>query len=436
MLRNPSSFVTAVLVFCCLFWFGSAAAAADDDPLAAGRQAMASGDFDAAYHSHFALFEQNPTHPEVNFQLGRAAFESGRYEEAVMAYERVLMANPDAARAKLELARSYMKLDSRELARRYFHEVLATNPPDAVWQNIQRFLAVIDAAEKRHFINGLFTAGAGHDDNVRTAPHDFVYIVPLSFDRESDYLLNTNLVLNHVYRPRYNSPWAWKTTLTNYNAFNQSSHDMDINLFGLGAGPTWRRDRLLIQGSLNVNHIDLGYDRYLGIIGAGTAATWVVSPRWAVSGGLTIQDKKFYQDDSKDAVNVAVNAGPVFSQGRNRLGLTVGYEKENAEADHNSYDRWRLNLRYDLQLPREFALFAVARLVETDYEADNPIFVKSRKDESLYFNLGLSRIFWRSADSRRSLSGQLAYARTDTDSTIPLYEYTKNVYNLALTYTF
>jgi len=154
-----------------------------------------------------------------------------------------------AGRAKLELAHSYLKLGSSEIARRYFQEVLATNPPEAIWQNVQRFLAAIEAAEKRHFINGLFTVGAGYDDNVRTAPpHDFVYIVPLSFDRESYSLLNTNLVLNHVYRPRYSSPWSWKTSLTNYNVFHESVNDIDLNLYGLGTGPSWRRERLLLQG--------------------------------------------------------------------------------------------------------------------------------------------------------------------------------------------
>ncbi|MFH7319565.1 tetratricopeptide repeat protein [Desulfurivibrio sp. D14AmB] len=434
MPRKPSLLIALILAAGCLCWSGPAAAA--EDPLLAGRQALAAGDFDTAYRSFFALFEQNPAHPEVNFQLGRAAFESGRYEEAVMAYERVLMANPEAARAKLELARSYLKLDSNEIARRYFQEVLATNPPEAIWQNVQRFLAAIEAAEKRHFINGLFTVGAGYDDNVRAAPHDFVYIVPLSFDRESDSLLNTNLVLNHVYRPRYSSPWSWKTSLTNYNVFHESVNDMDLNLYGLGTGPSWRRERLLLQGSLNFHHIDLGYDRYLGIMGAGAAATWIASPRWAVSGGLTVQERKYHQDSAKDATNVAVNLGPVFSLGPNRLGLTAGYEKENAELGLHSYDRWRLTLRYDRRLPWELAFFAVARLTETDYEDPHPLFAKTREDESLYLNFGFSRVLWRSADSRRGLSGQLAYARTDTDSSIPIYEYTKNVYDLALTYTF
>ncbi|WP_218914999.1 surface lipoprotein assembly modifier [Desulfurivibrio alkaliphilus] len=429
----------AAILLALVLFFGSLPAAAD--PVLSGRQMLAEQRYDEAYELLLTAFRADPGHPEINFLLGRAAFESGRTEEAVMAYERVLLHNPEANRAKLELARSYLRLGSRELARQYFHEVLATNPPEPVWQNIQRFLAAMDAAEKKHFINGLVTLGVGYDDNVNTFPaNDTVrfngWQVDLKGEEKSNWLLNTNLVLNHIYRARYNSPWNWKTTFTNYNAFHESVNDMDLNLFALSTGPTWRRDRLLLQAAVGYTHVDLGFDRYLGMLGLSAGGTWLLSPNWALNGGLEWRDRDFHKNDDRDSTNLLVTLGPVFSHGDNRVGLTLGYETNDADTDHYSYDRWRLGLRYDRQLPNDFAAFAAVRYQETDYDDDEPLFNKAREDETIFYQLGLSRVFWRAADSRRSLTGQISYSYTDADSNIELYEYTKSVANLALTYTF
>lgn len=415
------------------------------DPLASGRQHLNEGRFEQAYLDLYEAFKQAPDHPEVNFLLGRAAFESGRLEEAVMAYDRVLAQNPTAARVKLELARTYLRLGSRELAKQYFKEVLDTNPPEAVWQNIQKFLTAIEAAEKHHFINGLITVGVGYDDNVRTAPVSdtvptVIGNVTLTGDTavpNSNYIFNTTALINHVYRSEPGSPWTWKSTFTNYNAVNETASDLDITLYGFSTGPTWQREKFLLQGSLLANQINLGYDRYLGIIGVNTSLTWLYSQYLFFNTGLTIQDKNFYQDGGKDSTNTALSFGPVYVNGKNRFSLIGAYEKESAFTDlNNSYDRRSLTFRYDRQLPYDLNAYASIKREESDYTDLESLFNVVRADEKEYYNLGLSRICWRSPDQSQSLISQLAYSRTEADSNIGLYEYKKNVVTLAVTYTF
>lgn len=422
-----------------------AAGAAWADPLAEGRAKMAAQEYEGAYHSFFAAFEQHPTHPEVNFLLGRAAFESGRYEEAVMAYERVLMYNQDSGRTRLELARTYMRLGSTEIARRYFLEVLATNPPEAVWQNIQRFLAALDAAEKKHFFTGMFTVGVGHDSNVRTSPvsnivDTVIGNVTLTGDGATvtgNYLLNTNLVLNHVYRKRPSTPRSWRTTFTNYNAFHEAANDRDLNLYGLSTGPTWRKERLLIRTSLSYNQIDLGFDRYLGILGISGGLTHVVNQNIVLNAEAAIQKKNNHQDGDRDAYNYSFNLGPVFSYGKNRLNLMVGLETERAKVDlNNTYDRLRLLVRYDRALPRDFSFFTAFRFQDTSYTEEAPLFGVTRHDETKTYSAGVSRPLWRSADRSRSLTGQATHSRTVAHSNIDLYDYRKNVSTVAVTLTF
>ncbi|PLX50585.1 MAG: hypothetical protein C0613_03810 [Desulfobulbaceae bacterium] len=149
-------------------WTGAALAAPQG--LDQGKAALEQGQYKQALNYLLIAFSHEPEDPQINFLLGRAYFEIGMHENAVMSFERVLLARPDSTRAKLELARSYLALGSKEFARQYFQEVLATNPPEAVWNNIQRFLKSIKDSEQRHFFTGTLSLGLDIDDNPRTAP--------------------------------------------------------------------------------------------------------------------------------------------------------------------------------------------------------------------------------------------------------------------------
>jgi tetratricopeptide (TPR) repeat protein len=264
-----------------------------------GKQYFDQGRFEDAYKELHKAFVQDPADLEVNFYLGRAAFESGRLEEAVMAFDRILIAEPDLARAKLELARTHLRLGSRELAKQYFKEVQATNPPEQVWKNIQNFLDVIAASEQRHFVNGLFTFGVSHDDNVNVAPSEGSVnvnlsgiTIPITIDQTaiSDQIYNTTLVANHIYKFE-DSPYAWKTTAVNYNAFYENQNIHDINFLSLASGPVFQGQNYLWQVQGMVNQVDLEYDRYQGAYGLSSSLTWLVDPTILFSIGATAQQK-------------------------------------------------------------------------------------------------------------------------------------------------
>jgi outer membrane protein len=411
---------------------------------AQGRQHLAAGQFTEAYDLFRQAFLQEPGNPDYNFHLGRAAFEKGDYESAIMAYDRVLIAEPDSPRVKLELARCHLQLGSRELAKQYFNEVLATNPPEAVWQNIQKFLEAIDASERRHFLNGILTFGVQHDDNSRVAPkerfYDFHlwpgYVLPLDMgEPKSDWIYTTTAVVNHVYKA-IDTPWAWKTTVINYNAFYDTGDDLDIAFLGLTTGPVRQTDKYLWELQALVNYVELDYDRYLGVHGLGTTLTLPFDQKIFFIMGATVQEKNFYQSGEKDAINLRLHGGPVFTVDKNRLGVTVARETENADSDVKSYDRFSLALRYDRLLPYDFALFAGIRFEGTKYAEADPLFGMRRSDDVQEFTMGLSRTMWRSKDQRRNVAAQISYAYTDAESNISLYEYDKNVVATSLTLAF
>ncbi len=268
-------FLTFALIALSLCLTQAVAAEKMSASFAQGKQYFDQGRFDDAYTELYKAFVQDPANPEINFYLGRCAFESGRLEEAVMAFDRILITDPEAARAKLELARTHLRLGSNELAKQYFKEVQATNPPEQVWKNIQQFLDKIAASEQRHFVNGLFTFGVSHDDNVNVAPAEnsvnvnlFGITIPITIDQASisDQIYNTTLVANHIYKFE-DSPYTWKTTAVNYNAFYENQNIHDINYLSLSSGPVFQGTNYLWQIQGTISNVDLEYDRYQGAYG-------------------------------------------------------------------------------------------------------------------------------------------------------------------------
>lgn len=435
------AFVLLALLLCLT---QAVAAGNESASFAQGKQYFDQGRFDDAYKELHKAFVQDPANQEINFYLGRAAFESGRLEEAVMAFDRILIAEPDLARAKLELARTHLRLGSRELAKQYFKEVQATNPPEQVWKNIQHFLDVIAASEQRHFVNGLFTFGVSHDDNVNVAPSEgSVNInlsgitIPITIDQTpiSDQIYNTTLVANHIYKFE-DSPYAWKTTAVNYNAFYENQNIHDINFLSLASGPVFQGQNYLWQVQGMVNQVDLEYDRYQGAYGLSSSLTWLVDPTILFSIGATAQQKNNYQDGDRDADNYLITAGPIFTLGPNRITFALGKEFENAAHDYNSYDRFLILTRYDRQLPLDFGLFASFRFQNTNYDKTDPLYVNNRSDDVLDLSCGVSKQLWQAEDKRHSLSGQISYTNTKAESNVALYEYDKNVTAAELTFAF
>jgi hypothetical protein len=441
MIRHRAFLLLIPLLF--VFLSGPVLAAPADTPFALGKHYFDQGRFDEAYKELYKAFKQDPANLEVNFYLGRAAFETGRSEEAVMAFDRILIADPDATRVKLELARAHLRLGSRELAKQYFKEVQATNPPEQVWKNIQQFLDAIDASEKRHFINGTFTLGHAWDDNARSAPvSDKISLGIFEFTLtgqsakpQNDQINNATLVLNHIYKNE-DYPFAWKTSATSYNALYGSLYDLDTNYLGLTSGPVFQGEKTIWDIQAMATNIDVEHERYQSSFGAASSFTAIFMENLLATFGIKVEEKNNYIDPERDATNLMYSAGPVLLDGPNRLSLTFTKEVEIAYNEVNSYDRFGWKLRYDRDLPLDFALFAGLGYTTTDYDEEHPFFGVFRADDVQELTAGLSRTLWQDQAKRQALIAQLGHTYTNSTSNIDLYTYRKNVTELSLTVSF
>jgi len=408
-----------------------------------GKQYFDNKQYQEAYDYFFEAFQIDPGNLDINFYLGRAAFEKGNYEAAVMAFERILMMHPDAMRVKLEMGRSYFKLKSYQLARQYFKEVLDTNPPDQDRRNIENFLAAIDAAETRHFFIATVSTGITWDDNIRVTPAEdrirtVIGDVTLTGENatpQSDRIFNITAILSHAYQ--FQEPWlSWRSSGINYNAIYKFADDLDQIYFNLTTGPDMVLREYLLGVRGIANQLYLDGDRYLGTLGIGSTLTFPLMPYQMVDIGLKGEKKYFFQDKHKDAVNLQIAAGSIFTWTSNRIGVTLTGESEDAEDDINSYNRYGVMLNYSRLLPLDFIFSASVRYQRTKYEEYESLFGEKRCDDVTDINFGLSKTLWRSSDKHRSLFFSLSYAHTDSDSNLDLYIYKKNVTSTAFQFRF
>lgn len=384
-------------------------------------------------------FQHSPGDANLNFLLGRTYFELGQYEAAVMAYERVLFAEPESSRVKLEMARTYLALGSKEYARKYFQEVLATNPPEAVWNNIQRFLLSIRESDRQHFFTGTLSLGLDFDDNPRVAPvDDVIHGIPLVGDGskpDSDVATIVSATANYIYRP-LDSKFFWKTSGLTYNAFYSDQSDLDVNYFELSTGPAVKWGDTLWQNTIFATNVDVDNSQYQDSFGLSSTLTTTLLPTLMLTANIRYEDKDNKEYSFRSADNIRFSLNPVLQINPARLSLSFGIESENAVSDIVSYDRFFWQIRVDSPIIQDINLYALFLVKSSDYDEADPIFMVQRHDDYHELGLGLSIPFWVSNYGFQTLVGAVSYKYIDSDSNIELYTYRRKVVSLNCTYAF
>ena len=402
-----------------------------------------SGNYEGAYDLFLKAFKADPGNLNVNFYLGRAAFEIGNYEMALMAFERILIAQPESIRIKLEMARTYYRLGLRQNARHYFEQVLAANPPAAVKRNIENFLADIEMAERHHFFSGQISAALDWDDNVYVAPaNDVVDTVVGDVVLQGkgakpteDWIFNTTGILNYTYRP-LDSPYSWASTGAVYQALYREENELNTLFLALNTGPEVHSKKYVLGLHGLANYLTIDQDRYIRTVGLEMIFGFLFSPNTLLNISSKFEDKKYYQIDNRDSNNINMKVESVFLYGANRIAVAAVGEIEDAQDDVYSYKQAGGLVNYERILPYDLTFFGYYEYRYREFDGNQPLFDKKRKDNLHYAGAGLSKTIWRSSDFRHNLSLRFNYRYTKSDSNIELFEYDKNVASASLAYTF
>lgn len=421
------------------------ALAAEDPLLDQLGQLLDASRYQAAYQLASDNLDQYEGDPDFDFLYGLAALETGHPSEAVFAFERLAFQYPGELRIKLELARALFQSNNLPASRQLFDEVLATNPAANVRNNIEAFLAQIDAREqsRRSRIDWYVRSNIGSDSNINSATELGIINTPIGDVElsangqgiEDDFLdLGTGI--------SYQRPLSKTRALgfsANYNQHNNfSTSDFDIDTLSADANYIQFIDNLRLNYGGRVQRIDLGGEHFQSsaslLAGVqrnpGNGWTQSLTAAWST---VRFDDGINANASLRDVDQALFSAALGKSQGRFYHALSVYYGDEQARRDagkNNAQQFYGIAFSEQVQLlPGHVPYFRIS-LHHSDNKRQDPIFARAREDKIFSTSLGW---IWH-ANSKIDITTDVTY--TNNDSNIELFEYDRVKYQTGLRYQF
>jgi hypothetical protein len=376
--------------------------------------------------------------PAFDFYYGVAAVDSGRAGEGVLALERYIVRFPDNDRARLELARAYFVLGELVRARDEFEAVLRRNPSPAVQATIDRFMDSIRAQETRYRTSASFylEMGGGYDSNVNSGVGGPVLAVPTLgvVQLAQSGVRSADKFLHLAAGGQFSHPLAPGVALIggasadgklHADRFDQQFDQSNLVAYG---GASVLKDRNLVRATLALSSLSVDYDRFRD--SAALGAEWHRQLDEFNTVSLVGQYARLEYPSSpvRDADFYGLGLGwrravigplkPVF-----HVQALYGDERNDASPARNDLSRDLYTLRGGLSLtpaPRWGVSLAVT-YTKSRFDDTDPLFLARRRDDYYGAEMGASY----SLTKQLSLRADYLYA--ENRSSIPLYDYSRDV---------
>lgn len=420
---------------------GSGAWAQAQPPTAQLNQLIVTGQFADAFEMGNSQLSEWEGDSEFDILFGIAALETGNVNESIFALERVVVTgetNILRQRARLELARAHLLTNNLPASEALFNEVLQSNPPQNVQDNIQAFLALIEARRNSQRSQFTFSVAPllGYDDNINSATSNGLIDTPLIGEIElgADGLETADDFADLTVGLAYRRPFTRDTSvdanliLNRHDNRSTNQFDMDYALADLtyswgGQVNRFRHsvqfqrvylDKEAFQGSLRLNNSwqRAGQNGWYQSLAASISTTrndnTPAAPRndlkdtnqILLSGTLTRISERFTNSFTLFHADDRVRDSAGAHNGRRYYGVS-----------HNVL--WRYNNAHTPYLR--------VSIQKTTHDDEHPIFFNDVRDDTSTN----AAVGWSWAYSRQlSISAEASYS--SGDSNIPLFEYTRS----------
>ncbi|MDQ8727941.1 tetratricopeptide repeat protein [Bradyrhizobium sp. LHD-71] len=376
--------------------------------------------------SYDALFQQmfqNPSNLEVSFKFAELAAVRGDYEAAIGALERMLFFNPNLPRVKLELGVLYFKLGSWDLARSYLQDAIkGSDVPNDIRAQVNAYLAEIARRQAPYEFAVFAHAGARWQSNANIGPDGLIVraigqdaILNDKFARAPDWNWFQVAAMHYIHKINKRGD-AFEVVFTGYASQQHRFTQFDLGIVEATAGPRIAIDQ---KASFKIYGIGTGvmlaHHKYIESGGAGFSIRGPLGSFGLAEGYIEHRHRRFFDSDefptaseqTGNLTTAAINAELRF--GVVRLTTRVGFDRNNARFDYNSYDRWSADVGLPMEFsvpgfdgaPRQVVVTPTAGYSDTRYDEPNWIvdpfvFRKDREarvggiiDVQLYQNYGL-----------------------------------------------
>src|SRR5712692_308356 len=389
--------------------------------------------------------------PQEVFARAMRERERGDLHEAIRSFQAILDQHPGLNRARIELAVAYFHAMDHQAALEQARRVLADpSTPAAVRANVERLIAQIEAEAEPHRFGGFGSIGLLYDSNVSAGPASPSYEVGgtlLSLDpnavRRSDYALTATLGGSHRYlsglRPGIGGRdgallWQSQALYSHVGYRNESAFDLQV--LTLTTGPAWiSPPRLRASAPLHFDHLDLGSDHYLDIVGVSPAVTFSGPAGAEVQLDARLQRRAYRRsvDAGRDSryTSTGLQVGRVISG----TTLQAGARRNRDDATEGRWDS--RGSEWFALVARQIAERTTAYLrltyLRTAYDQPDPVALTGRTDRETRVALGASHRLGSGADPW-SISATLL--DIDHRSDVPFYAFTRRQLGFTLTHTF
>ena len=382
--------------------------------------------------------------PFFDYLYGVSAIDSGDASEGVFALERVLASYPDDLVARLELARGYFVLQEYAQSKDAFEIVLETNPPMKVKKTAEAYLDKIRVSESRYrpTHSGILKLTLGNDDNVNAGIDESTQFLDIIFSQGSLAQDDNFTALTGAwnYTHPVNPGWLFESTLSGNFRKNLDLSQFDTNTATLQAGFTNISASSKYKSGIIAQQFNLDGNSYRSLTGINFDWQYSLSQQSSLTSTLQYAQLDYPDLPSRNSslTTLGLNYLQSFSAYLQPVFFaTASLSTEIAEDGNNTAaladterDITSLRTGIVLSFTNTLALQTSIGTQNSQYAGESPVFFEIRKDSFTTANIGLLWAFarkWR-FDSR--------FNYTKNDSTLDLYDYERNVFEMTLNYTF
>lgn len=398
-------------------------------------------DYPAAWAAAERLAPDHAGEPDFDFLYALAALETGHPQHAAFALERILLVRPDQHRARVELARAYFLLGDHAGARREFLAVRNAGPPSNVRSRIELFLAEIERRESalRTQVAGYVELRPGWDSNVGSATADSSIEIPalgivnLGDGEISDRYLDKNAGVTVVH------PLSRRRALFADFAYrdreNVDTQAYDTRSVGLSTGLAWNGEGQRLRLPLQYQVLYLANEEFRRLASLGIEWTRDMNAGNQLLLFGQLGTLRYPEDGLRDVDLVLAGAGwnhryaglPLLASASAYIG---DESARRAAGDPNGRLYYGARLGAQWSGIRRHTPYVSLAWQRSDYDADNPVFLRTRSEEFAELRLGWS---WQ---PQRRWNVTAEASLVDNQANISLYEYTRHQFSVGVRYQF
>jgi hypothetical protein len=321
--------------------------------------------------------------------------------------------------------------------------------PAPVRENVERFIAGIEAAAKPHAVSFFGSFGLLYDSNVTAGPASPTYelatgLLTLDPDavRRADHAITLTLGISHRYLAwpavaERRAAFLWQSTALVQRFDYRDEHGFDLDVLALSTGPAWIfPPRLRVSLPLQLEHLALGGGDYLDVAGAAPAAVLALgASRTELELNSQFQRRDYRRgiDAGRDSRYAAVGLqlSRLFGTVTAQAGARAFHEDAEAGRWDHDGDEWFAVLGWQV---RRFSAYARFVRLRANYNEPDPLALVARHDRQQRFAFGASYRIATGGGDPWSLRFVLLEVRHRSD--VSFYGYERRQATATLAYGF